>query len=152
ERARAFLGRVGLDDLASVQRRLMATLASSSQKITVRAFSIGQNTLKFLLNVFVMLYLLYFLLRDGRRLAALATEAVPLEPRHTRRVIGQFAAVVRATVNGNVVVALVQGALGWLALWVLGITGALLWGAVMALLSLLPAVGAFLVWGPVAIY
>ena len=60
--------------------------------------------------------------------------------------------MVRATVKGNVLVALVQGALGWLAFWFLGITGALLWGALMALLSLLPAVGAALVWGPVALY
>jgi predicted PurR-regulated permease PerM len=60
--------------------------------------------------------------------------------------------VVRATVKGNVLVALVQGALGWLAFWFLDITGALLWGAVMALLSLLPAVGAALVWGPVVVY
>jgi predicted PurR-regulated permease PerM len=55
-------------------------------------------------------------------------------------------------VKGNIVVALVQGTLGGLAFWVLGIKGALLWGALMALLSLLPAVGAGLVWGPVAIY
>jgi predicted PurR-regulated permease PerM len=57
---------------------------------------------------------------------------------------------VRATVKGNIVVALVQGALGSLAFWVLGLPGAVLWGAVMAVLSLLPAVGAAMVWGPVA--
>jgi predicted PurR-regulated permease PerM len=59
---------------------------------------------------------------------------------------------VRATVKGNVVVALVQGALGGLAFFVLGVPGAVLWGAVMALMSLLPAVGAVIVWAPVAIY
>jgi predicted PurR-regulated permease PerM len=64
----------------------------------------------------------------------------------------QFATVVRATVKGNIVVALVQGALGSLAFWVLGLPGAVLWGAVMALLSLLPAVGAAMVWLPVALY
>jgi predicted PurR-regulated permease PerM len=99
-----------------------------------------------------MLYLLYFLLRDGKALAADAAKALPFKPQHTRRLLDQFATVVRATVKGNVVVALVQGALGWLAFWVLGINGALLWGALMALLSLLPAVGAALVWGPVALY
>ncbi|AMO23887.1 AI-2E family transporter [Ramlibacter tataouinensis] len=152
EWARALLDRVGLEDLGAVQRKLVSALAASSQQITVRAFTIGQNTLEFLLNFFVMLYLLFFLLRDGKRIAALAIRALPLEPYHTRRVIDHFATVVRATVKGNVLVALVQGALGWVAFSVLGITGALLWGAVMALLSLLPAVGAGLVWGPVAIY
>jgi predicted PurR-regulated permease PerM len=152
EWARAVLVRVGLEDLAAVQRKLVTALAASSQQITAQAFSVGQNTLEFLLNFFVMLYLLFFLLRDGKQIAAIATRALPLAPRHTQRVIGHFATVVRATVKGNVAVALVQGALGWLAFWALGITGALLWGAVMALLSLLPAVGAGLVWGPVAIY
>jgi predicted PurR-regulated permease PerM len=75
-----------------------------------------------------------------------------LKEEHSRRLLKEFATVVRATVKGNVVVALVQGALGWLAFWYLGITAPLLWGALMALLSLLPAVGAALVWGPVALY
>jgi predicted PurR-regulated permease PerM len=152
EWARSLLARVGLEDLGAVQRKLIAALAARSQQITVRAFSIGQNTLAVLLNFFVMLYLLFFLLRDGRQLAARATQALPLAPRQSQRVMQQFATVVRATVKGNVVVALVQGTLGWLAFWVLDITAALMWGAVMALLSLLPAVGAILVWGPVAIY
>ena len=105
-----------------------------------------------MVNFFVMLYLLFFLLRDGKSLSAQAARAMPLKESHTSRLLAEFATVVRATVKGNVVVALVQGTLGGLAFWVLGINGALLWGAVMALLSLLPAVGAALVWGPVAVY
>ncbi len=105
-----------------------------------------------MVNLFVMLYLLFFLLRDGKALSAQAAQALPLKPRHTQRLLAQFATVVRATVKGNVVVALVQGTLGGLAFWVLGINGPLLWGALMALLSLLPAVGAAMVWGPVAAY
>jgi predicted PurR-regulated permease PerM len=149
---RASLDRFALADLAAVQRKLVDALGRSSDVLTARAFSIGQNTLDFVVNFFVMLYVLFFLLRDGKSLAAQAQRALPLKPEHTRRLLGQFATVVRATVKGNVVVALVQGALGWLAFWFLGITGPLLWGALMALLSLLPAVGAALVWGPVALY
>jgi predicted PurR-regulated permease PerM len=152
EWARAALSRLDIVDLGTVQRKLVDALGRSSQALTTRAFTIGQNTLEFLVDFFVMLYLLFFLLRDGKALSAQAARAMPLKPEHTKRVLDQFAIVVRATVKGNIVVALVQGALGWLAFWVLGISGALLWGAVMALLSLLPAVGAALVWGPVAIY
>jgi predicted PurR-regulated permease PerM len=152
EWVRAWLGRLGLADLAAVQTKLVDALGRSGQALTARAFTIGQNTLDFVVNFFVMLYVLYFLLRDGKKLAAQAARALPLKPEHNRRLLNQFATVVRATVKGNVVVALVQGALGWLAFWFLGITGALLWGALMALLSLLPAVGAALVWGPVALY
>ncbi|WP_082151648.1 AI-2E family transporter, partial [Caenimonas sp. SL110] len=149
---RGALERYGVADLAAVQRKLVDALGRSSEVITSRVFTIGQNTLDFVVSFFVMLYVLFFLLRDGHRLAATAARALPLKPEHTVRLLDQFAVVVRATVKGNVVVALVQGALGWLAFWVLDIPGALLWGALMALLSLLPAVGAALVWGPVALY
>ena len=149
---RAGLDRFGLADLAEVQRKLVDAIGRSSQALTTRAFSIGQNTLEFVVNLFVMLYVLFFLLRDGKSLAAQAGRALPLEPRHTQRLLKQFAVVVRATVKGNVVVALVQGTLGGLAFWALGISGPLLWGALMALLSLLPAVGAAMVSGPVAVY
>lgn len=149
---RDWLDRVGLAELADLQRKLVDALGRSSQALTSRVFVIGQNTLEFVVNFFVMLYLLFFLLRDGKVLSARAARVLPLRPEDTRRLLDQFATVVRATVKGNVLVALVQGALGWLAFFVLGISGALLWGAVMALLSLLPAVGAAMVWGPVAIY
>ena len=149
---RTTLDRFGLADLADVQSKLVEAIGHSSQALTQRAFTIGQNTLDFVLNFFVMLYLLFFLLRDGKYLSMVTARVLPLKPEHSRRLLDQFATVVRATVKGNVVVALVQGALGWLAFWVLGITAPLLWGALMALLSLLPAVGAALVWGPVAIY
>ncbi|MHB1121676.1 MAG: AI-2E family transporter [Ramlibacter sp.] len=150
--ARGLLDRFGLGDLTLLQDKVVELLGRSGQTITSRVFSIGQNTLEFLVSFFVMLYLLFFLLRDGNELAALAARAMPLKQEHTARLLGQFATVVRATVKGNVVVALVQGTLGGLAFWTLGIAGPLLWGAVMAVLSLLPAVGAALVWGPVAIY
>jgi predicted PurR-regulated permease PerM len=149
---RAGLDRLGLADLADLQRKLVDALGRSSQALTSRAMIIGQNTMEFVVNLFVMLYLLFFLLRDGKSLSEQAARALPLERRHTQRLLQQFATVVRATVKGNVVVALVQGTLGGLAFWVLGISGPLLWGALMALLSLLPAVGAAMVWGPVAVY
>jgi predicted PurR-regulated permease PerM len=152
EWARSTLTRNGIEDLAALQHKLAQALGRSGEALTARVFVIGQGTLDFVLQFFVMLYLLYFLLRDGRALSAAAERSLPLAPEHTRRLLDQFATVVRATVKGNVAVAFVQGALGWLAFWFLDISAALLWGAVMAVLSLLPAVGAALVWAPVAIY
>ena len=64
----------------------------------------------------------------------------------------KFVIVIRATVKGDFLVALLQGALGGLIFWFLGIGAPLLWAVVMAFLSLLPAIGAALVWMPVAIY
>ena len=149
---RGLLDRFGIGDLALMQEKLVAALGRSGQVITAHVFTIGQNTLDFVLSLFVMLYLLFFLLRDGPSLVKQVAQAVPLKQAHTQRLMGQFTTVVRATVKGNVLVALVQGALGALAFWFLDIPGALLWGALMAVLSLLPAVGAVLVWLPVVLY
>jgi len=78
--------------------------------------------------------------------------AIPLSTMHKRALLETFATVVRATVKGNLVVSVIQGALGGLAFWFLGVSGALLWAVMMAFLSLVPAVGSALVWLPVAIY
>ena len=149
---RSFLARFDLADLATLQRKLADAMGRSSQVLTSRAFTIGRGTLEFVVNFFVMLYLLFFLLRDGKALTAELIRVLPLKPRHSKRLLDQFANVVRATVKGNFVVALVHGALGSIAFWFLDINGPLLWGAVMAVLSLVPAVGAALVRGPVALY
>jgi predicted PurR-regulated permease PerM len=77
---------------------------------------------------------------------------MPLSEEYSRQLIAKTAAVVRATVKGNVIIAIIQGMIGGTTFWFIGIEGALLWGVVMAFLSLLPAIGAALVWAPVAAY
>ncbi len=142
----------GLGDLSSVQDRIKQTAADGSQPIARRLWIVGQGTLDFAVNFFVMVYLLFFLLRDGPRLMQRIRHATPLDPTVQARLAKNFSAVVRSTVKGNILVALLQGALGGVALLVLGIPGAVLWAVVMAFLSLLPAVGAAMVWGPIALY
>ncbi|MGE4240017.1 AI-2E family transporter [Ramlibacter sp.] len=149
---RAILERLGVGDLGVLQQRALASLGGNGQALTARAFSIGQVTLDFVVAFFVMLYILYFFFRDGGAIAQSIARSIPLRDDHTHRLLTHFVTVVRATVKGNIVVALVQGTLGGLAFLVLGVQGPLLWGAVMALFSLLPAVGAALVWAPVAAY
>ncbi|MDO5693198.1 MAG: AI-2E family transporter [Pseudomonadota bacterium] len=150
--ATEWLERLGFINLESIVDRISSGLLQGTQMVATRALEIGQNTFQFLVQFVVMLYLLFFLLRDGAWLSRLVRESVPLARSHTHYLLNKFTTVIRATVKGNVVVAIVQGALGGVALWALGIKGAVFWGVVMAFLSLLPAVGAALVWAPVAIY
>ncbi|MFT4192993.1 MAG: AI-2E family transporter [Comamonas sp.] len=144
--------RFGLGDFAAWQSKLSAGATQASSYVATQALSIGQNTFQFIIGFGVMLYLLFFLLRDGRALMVRVIEAIPLEPLHKRELLAKFATVTRATVKGNVMVAVTQGILGGLAFWVLGIQGTLLWTVLMSFLSLLPAIGAGLIWAPVAIY
>jgi predicted PurR-regulated permease PerM len=99
-----------------------------------------------------MLYLLFFLLREGSALSVRIRQAIPLSMEHKRYLFSKFITALRATVKGNIAVAAVQGALGGVIFWILGIQGPLFWGVLMAFLSLLPAIGAALIWVPVAIY
>ena len=144
--------RFNLGDMEAWQARISAGAAQGSQLIAGQALTIGQNTFDFVISFFVMLYLLYFLVRDGAGLSKMMREAVPLAKPHTHYLLNKFTTVIRATVKGNVAVAIAQGAIGGIAFWLLGVQGALLWAVLMAFLSLLPAVGAALIWGPVAIY
>jgi predicted PurR-regulated permease PerM len=149
---KGLLDRFGLTNLGLIQARLSDALKTSSQFLAGRALNLGQNTLNFVLSLFVMLYLLFFLLRDGDTLVETIRAAIPLHPERLRTLAGRFTGVIRATVKGTLVVAVVQGALGGLIFWLLGIHAPVLWAALMAVLSLLPAVGAALVWLPVAVY
>ena len=138
--------------LSTVQDKLAAGVAQASQMAARYAVNVGSSALNFLVSMTVMLYLLYFLFRDGRTISARIKRAVPLSSRYKRPLFDNFVTVIRATVKGNVLVAMEQGALGGLIFWFLDVPGPVLWGVVMAFLSLLPAVGAAIIWGPVAIY
>jgi predicted PurR-regulated permease PerM len=146
------LDRFGIGNLVDIEQRLTAAVAQASQLIAAQVLGVGQNTLEFVVGFFIALYLAFFLLRDGPALALLVKEAIPLNESHKQALAKKFATVIRATVKGNIVIAVIQGVLGGLAFWVLDVRGALLWAVLMAFLSLLPAVGAGLIWGPVAVY
>ncbi|QJE02757.1 AI-2E family transporter [Massilia forsythiae] len=146
------LERFGLTSMASLQQKLTAGATQISQTGAKYALNFGMNTFDFLVGLTVMLYLLFFLLRDGESLARRIRHAVPLGRKYKSRLFDNFTTVIRATVKGNVLVAAAQGALGGLAFWFLHVEAPLLWAVVMAFLSLLPAVGAAIVWVPVAIY
>jgi predicted PurR-regulated permease PerM len=148
----SLLIRFGLTDMNLVQDRMAVSLTQGSQFIAAQALSIGQNTFDFLMGFFIMLYLLFFFLRDGPALGQRMTFMFPLDADIKRDLSSKFITVIRATVKGNIVVAMVQGALGGFIFWVLGIHAPVLWGTLMAFLSLLPAIGAAIVWLPVAIY
>ncbi|VXB62390.1 Predicted PurR-regulated permease PerM [Pseudomonas sp. 8O] len=146
------LARVGISNLDGLREQISKGAMAGSQYLATKVFAIGQGTFEFFIGFFVMLYLLFFLLRDGKDLVHRIRTAIPLADTTKRRLQIKFTRVVRATVKGNVLVAAVQGALGGFIFWALGIYSPLLWGVLMAFLSLLPAAGAGIIWAPVAIY
>jgi predicted PurR-regulated permease PerM len=146
------LERQGFADFDAVQLQLSAAVRRLSQIVAWHLLNLGQNMLSFFVGLFVMLYLLYFFLKDGSRIADAITRAVPMREDRLHALVDRFAIVVRATMKSNLAVAGLQGSLGALIFFLLGIRSPLLWGALMAVLSLLPLVGAILVWLPAALY
>ncbi len=146
------MNQFGLGNVAAWKQKLSSAISQGTSLIAAQALSIGQNTFEFIVNFFITIYLVFFLLRDGASLGARINAAIPLDEQDKRELRLKFTTVIRAAVKGNVVVAIAQGALGGLAFWVLGVNGALLWAVIMAFLSLLPAIGGGLVWLPVAVY
>ena len=127
------------------------TIAGSSF-LAGKVLIFGQNTVQFAISFALMLYLLFFFLRDGNELVLLLIRALPLGDNRERLLFTKFSEVSRATVRGSMLVAIIQGTLGGLIFRLLEIEGALLWGVIMAMLALLPALGAALIWFPVAVY
>jgi predicted PurR-regulated permease PerM len=144
-----YLDRFGIET-QNFKQGLAGAAVAVSRFLGARALSIGQDALRLSVFFFLMLYLLFFFLRDGTQLVEAIVRALPLGDTRERQLFANFAAVSRATIKGTLVVALVQGILGGLLFALLGINAAVLWGAVMAVLSLLPAVGSGLVWVPTA--
>ena len=124
---------------------------------TTGAFLVGfasrmtATTATFLLNLFVMLYAMFFFFRDGHKILERIFYYTPLSDEDETRMLTQFASITRATVKGTLVIGIIQGALAGIAFWVAGIEGAALWGTIMTILSIIPGIGAALVWVPVVI-
>jgi predicted PurR-regulated permease PerM len=112
----------------------------------------GLGTLSFFLQLFVMLYALFYFLADGPGILARILFYVPLTPEDQDLLLERFVSVGRATLKGSLLIAIIQGALAGVAFWAVGVPAAAFWGTVTAAGSLVPAVGAAIVWVPMVIY
>ncbi len=121
------------------------------QVIGSQALTYTQNFLNLMVQFFLMLYLLFFFLRDGKTLVQAIGDAFPLGEEVEMTLMNRFASVTRATLKGTLIVAMVQGAIGGVLFWAVGIKGAILWGVLMTLLALLPVGGSAIVWVPAGI-
>jgi len=149
---RSVVERFGLSDVASVQERMTGGLMKGLGAAGTHALDLGQNALATVTEFFIMLYLIFFLLLDGDTLSRQIGNALPLDKTLQHRLARRFTEVARATIKGTITIAILQGALGGIIFWFLGIKAPVFWAVVMAFLSLLPTIGTALVWLPVAIY
>lgn len=113
--------------------------------------TITQNTINFFGMLFLCLYSLFFLLKDGKKILSRIMELSPLGDKYDRALFNKFSETVVATLQSTLFLGLIQGFIGGVLFYATGVPGALVWGVVMVALSIIPAAGSFLVWIPAAL-
>ncbi len=138
------------------QAKILESVGTAAQSVggalVAGASRVGAGTATFLLNLFVMLYAMFFFLRDGRKILERIFYYMPLNHDDEELVLQRFTSVTRATIKGTLVIGVIQGALAGIGFWVAGVDGAAFWGTIMAILSIVPGIGAAMIWLPAVIY
>ena len=150
--AQEAVDRSGWADVSTAQAKLQELLAQSAGMIASQAVSIGSGALGFVLSFGVGLYVMFFLLRDGERIGRTLLNTVPVERSVSERLAERFLGIVRATIKGSGVVGLVQGAMGAITFFLVGLESALLFGVLMTIFALVPVIGAGAVYVPVGLW
>lgn len=131
-----------------VRERLKVFAGEASEFLVTKVLSVGSNVINVFVQFTLMLYLLFFFLKDGKLVLDRIVNTIPMGNVRERQLFQRFAQVSKATLKGTLVVALVQGSIGGVVFACLGIPAALLWGVAMTLLALLPVGGSAIVWFP----
>lgn len=144
------------DQLDPYKETILARLGeatSTAGKFLVRSGSaLTQGTVAFLLNLFVMLYAMFFFLLYGPKWMKQLAGYLPLSNEDRQNVLDRGLSVTRASLKSILVIGVLQGLLIGLAFWFFGLTGAAFWGTIVVVLSAVPGVGPPVVWVPAALY
>lgn len=151
-RALKWLGKyVNVDQLRS-QQYVVERLKGLSGQIAGQTLGVVGGLVGAVVEIFFVIFTMYYLFRDGEWITDWLRDVLPLEKAQSHEIFKRMRDVISASVYGVVVIATVQGALGGLMFWILGLPSALVWGVVMIFMSMIPVLGSFVVWVPAAIF
>src|SRR5690606_37034388 len=140
-----------LPDEAAIASRVTDFAGTAGGFLVSNLQAATTGTVNLVLQLFVMLYALYFFLTDGPSILSRILYFTPLKAEEEGALIDRFVSVTRATIKGSILVGLIQGALAGAAFFVLGLPGAAFWSTIMAVLSVIPVLGSGIVWAPAAV-
>jgi len=145
-----------LKDFVPMQEEIVNNLGTAAKAtgvwLVAAASTFTAGTAGFFLNFFVMLYAMFFFLKDGGKILDKIFYYMPLGSEDESRMLERFISVTRATVRGTLLIGLIQGVLAGAAFYFAGINGVAFWGTIMVILSVIPGIGAALIWVPAVIY
>ena len=151
ETVSGWLGRFGIST-ANITSRVAAAAEGIASRLGAMAGSLASGTFGVLLGLFFALLTMHVVLRHWPRMVSAVAAVAPLDPKHTRALLGEFRRVGRLTLSGTVVTGVAQGVLAGLGFWITGVPQATFFGVATALASLMPAVGTLLVWVPAGLF
>jgi predicted PurR-regulated permease PerM len=134
-----------MESLSAAGQQIAGALASTSGAV------LGGVALV-LIDLIVTLFALFFFLRDAPTILRLVRAVMPFGETHRDRVLNEVGDLIFASVVAGLVVASIQGALGGIAFWLIGIRAPVVWGTIMAFFALIPVAGAWVIWLPVALW
>ena len=144
------------DRLAPYQDQIVAKVGEAASSVggflVSKMAAASRMTMSFLLDLFVMLYAMFFFLTGGRRILEKILFYIPLASQDENLMVERFVLVTKATLKGTLVIGMIQGTLAGLGFWVAGVNAPVFWGTVMGVLSIIPGIGSALVWIPAVIY
>ena len=145
----------GYDRIAPYRAQILTKagelVGSTSAFLFAALSATTRATAVFIFQFFVLLYTMFFFLTGGPGLLRTVLAYLPLTEVDKQRMLEKFVSVTRATLKGTILIGVAQGVLGGLAFWAVGLDGAIFWGTVMTVLSIIPGVGGALIWVPAAI-
>ncbi|MGQ0761066.1 MAG: AI-2E family transporter [Acidobacteriota bacterium] len=131
---------------------LIDHLKGMGSAIVGRSIGLLGGAVGVIVKTFFVIFTMYYLFRDGDRLLKALPEFLPLKKEQSKQIFERTRQVINASLYGVVLIAMLQGVLGGLAFWILGLPSPVLWGVVMAFVCMIPVAGSFLVWLPASIY
>jgi len=145
-----YLEDFGIEE-SEIREKVALFAGRASEWLASQAISFGQNTFLVIVQFFVMIYILFFMLRDGPAIEKRLIQILPLGDRKEKRLFAKFVSTTRAVIKGTFVIGIIQGTIGGILFAIAGINGAVLWAVLMTILSVIPAVGPALVWLPAGV-
>lgn len=147
-----YLGRYTSISARDIEEYAATTIKAASSYLAQGLTGAIKNFANFILYLVLTFFALFFFFKDGHKLVNILKDVLPIPEKDKNNVLERSRVVISATLYGGVLVGGLQGVLGGVAFWFLGLPAPVLWGFVMLLLSFLPAIGTAIIWGPAAIY
>ena len=145
-----YLQKLDLDEKALTEK-FFDVSGGISKYIVGYLTDLTQNTLLLIINFIVMLYCLFFFIRDGDKLLRGSLYILELKDEIGNRLYQRFTSTARATIKGTLIIGLIQGTMGGILFWALGIDSAIVWGVIMILAAMIPGIGCAIIWAPAAL-